>query len=226
MSNERGDFVLPADRGLKWRALDPLERALMRLCGVCLVGFTSTTLLDVVTRVVGHPLLWPQEVTSAFFVYGVFVGASVATRRGDHLQLSALTEAMGARTRRVFEVFNRLVVMAVGICLVVYGWQNFLTGFGSFRMPSMLPIAYLYAPIPLCGALVALFSLEQVVNGLRNGFSSEPLPPPPLRSPSKDGRSSERPMAGEGWGEGRGNFDDPHPSASPTPSPMRAGEGE
>ena len=174
--DERADLVLAADRHLKWRALDPLERVLMRVCGACLVGFSSTTLLDIVARVIGHPLLWPQEATSAFFVYGVFVGASVATRRGDHLQLSALTEAMGARTRRVFEVFNRAVVMAVGFCLVVYGWQNFLTGFGSFRMPSMLPIAYLYAPIPLCGALVALFSLEQIVNGLRHGFPAAPAP--------------------------------------------------
>jgi TRAP-type C4-dicarboxylate transport system permease small subunit len=168
------DLVLEADRHLKWRALDPLERVLMQLCGVCLVGFTSTTLLDVLARVVGHPLLWPQEVTSAFFIYGVFIGASVATRRSDHLQLLALTESMSGTTRRVFEVMNRTVVMGVGLFLVVYGWQNFLTGFGSFRMPSMLPIAYLYAPIPLCGALVALFSLEQIVNGLRSGFEPPP----------------------------------------------------
>ncbi len=39
-------------------------------------------------------------------------------------------------------------------------------------MPSMLPIAYLYLGIPLCGALVALFCLEQIVNGLRNGFTA------------------------------------------------------
>ena len=174
MSKEGVDLLLAADRHLKWRALDPLERLLMRLCGVCLVGFTSTTLLDVTARIVGHPLLWPQEVTSTFFIYGVFVGASVATRRNDHLQLSAVTEAMGRRARRLFEVFNRVVVMAVGLCLVVYGWRNFLTGLGSFRMPSMLPIAYLYAPIPLCGALVALFSLEQIVNGLRHGLAREP----------------------------------------------------
>src|SRR5271163_2183753 len=207
--DERADLVLAADRHLKWRALDPLERALMQLCGVCLVGFTSTTLLDVVTRVAGHPLLWPQEVTSTFFIYGVFIGASVATRRNDHLQLLALTEAMSGTTRRVFEVMNRAVVMGVGLFLVVYGWQNFLTGFGSFRMPSMLPIAYLYAPIPLCGALVALFSLEQIVNGLRNGFASGPPLPP---------------FAGEGWGEGLGP---PRPSsgASRHLLPRRAGEG-
>ena len=172
----RADLVLAADRHLKWRALDPLERVLMQLCGVCLVGFTSTTLLDVMARIAGYPLLWPQEVTSAFFIYGVFIGASVATRRNDHLQLLALTESMSGAARRAFEVMNRAVVMGVGLFLVVYGWQNFLPGFGSFRMPSMLPIAYLYAPIPLCGALVALFSLEQIVNGLRHGFPAAPAP--------------------------------------------------
>ena len=46
----RADLVLAADRHLKWRALDPLERILMQLCGVCLIGFTSTTLLDVVAQ--------------------------------------------------------------------------------------------------------------------------------------------------------------------------------
>lgn len=173
---DRGDLVLEEDRHLKWRALDGLERALMVLCGVFLVGFTSTTLLDVLARIVGHPLLWPQEMTSAFFIYGVFVGASVATRRNDHLCLSAMTEAMSGSTRRFFEVFNRSVVLAVGICMVIYGWQNFLTGFGNYRMPSMLPIAYLYAPIPVCGALVALFSVEQIVNGLRYGFTRTHMP--------------------------------------------------
>ena len=45
-----------------------------------------------------------------------------------------------------------------------------LRGFGSFRLPSNTPIASLYAAIPLCGALVALFTIEQIVNGIRNGF--------------------------------------------------------
>jgi TRAP-type C4-dicarboxylate transport system permease small subunit len=167
-----GAIVLETDRHLKWRAFDVLERALMILCGVCLTGFTLSTLIDVVTRESGHPLLFLQEVTSAFFVYGIFIGTAAATRRNDHLFLSAITEKMTGGTRRFFEVFNRTVVLVVGIAMVVFGWQNFLTGFGSFRMPSMLPIAYLYIVIPLCGVLVALFSAEQIVNGLRNGFAA------------------------------------------------------
>jgi TRAP-type C4-dicarboxylate transport system permease small subunit len=164
-------IVLETDRHLKWPAFDRLEYALMILCGICLTGFTLSTLIDVVTRESGHPLLFLQEVTSTFFTYGVFVGASVATRRNDHLFLSALTEKMSGVTRRFFEVFNRSVVLLVGLFMVWFGWQNVITGLGSFRMPSMLPMSYLYLGIPLCGALVALFSLEQIVNGLRNGFT-------------------------------------------------------
>ena len=163
-------IVLETDRHLKWRSFDAIERVLMLLCGVCLSGFTIAVLCDVVTRTIGHPWLWLQEVTSTFFTYGVFIGAAVAVRRNDHLYLSAITEAMSGRSRLGFEVFNRAVVGFVGLALVVFGWQNFLTGFGNFRMPSMLPIAYLYAPIPVSGALIALFSLEQIVNGLRHGF--------------------------------------------------------
>lgn len=170
MTEQARDLVLQSERHLKWRSLDGLERALMILCGMCLAGFTISVLFDVVTRTIGHPWLWLQEVTSAFFTYGVFVGTAVATRRNDHLYLTAMTEAMRGRVRQFFEVFNRSVVLLVGLAMVVFGWQNFLQGFGSFRMPSMTPIAYLYWPIPVCGALVALFSVEQIVNGLRHGF--------------------------------------------------------
>jgi TRAP-type C4-dicarboxylate transport system permease small subunit len=160
-------------RHLKWPAFDGLEKALMVLCGLCLTGFTLSTLIDVVTRETGYPLLWLQEVTSTFFTYGVFVGSAVATRRNDHLFLSALTEKMSGAPRRFFETFNRTVVLLVGLGMVWFGWQNVLTGLGSFRMPSMLPMSYLYLGIPLCGGLVALFSLEQIVNGLRNGYQGE-----------------------------------------------------
>ncbi len=170
-------FVLQADRHLKWRALDPVEQMLMLLCGLCLGAFSLSVFLDVLTRVIGHPWLWLQEVTATFFTYGVFIGTAAATRRNDHLFLSAVTERMSGALRGFFEVFNRLVVLAVGACMVAFGWQNFLSGFGSFRMPSMTPIASLYAAIPLCGVFVVLFSVEQIVNGLRNGFVASPHRP-------------------------------------------------
>jgi TRAP-type C4-dicarboxylate transport system permease small subunit len=163
-------LVLEQQRHLKWRAFDVLETVLMIACGLLLFGFTTTVMLDIVTRTIGHPWLWLQEVTQTFFIYGIFTGAAVATRRNDHLYLTALADALHGTPRLVAEVLIRLVVLGVAACLVYFGYLNFLRGFTSFRMPSMTPIATLYAAIPLAGALIALFTIEQLVNGCRKGF--------------------------------------------------------
>jgi TRAP-type C4-dicarboxylate transport system permease small subunit len=167
-------LVPPRQRHLKWAALDWLEQWLMVVCGVTLLGFSTSVICDIVTRTIGHPWLWLQEVTSTFFIYGIFVGAAVATRRNDHLCLTALSESLHGWARLAVETVIRLVVIAVAVWMIYFGYVNFLRGFGSFRMPSMTPIASLYAAIPLSGALIALFAVEQLVNGWRNGFDHPP----------------------------------------------------
>ena len=171
-----GDIlVLQRQRHLKWRALDWLERVLMVVCGALCFGFSLSVTADIVTRQLGSPWLWLQEVTSTLFIYAIFIGTAAATRRNDHLYLTAISESMHGTSRIIVEVIIRVVVLGVAFCLIWYGYINYLRGFGSFRLPSGTPIASLYAIIPLSGVLIALFTIEQLVNGLRNGFDhSEP----------------------------------------------------
>ncbi|MCK1302248.1 TRAP transporter small permease subunit [Bradyrhizobium sp. 24] len=169
-------LLVQRQRHLKWRGLDWLELALMILCGVLCFGFSLSVTADIVTRTIGHPWLWLQEVTSTLFIYAIFVGTAAATRRNDHLYLTAISEAMHGTPRLIVEIIIRIVVLGVAFCLILYGYQNYLRGFGSFRLPSGTPIASLYAIIPLSGVLVGLFTIEQLVNGLRNGFD-HPEPP-------------------------------------------------
>jgi TRAP-type C4-dicarboxylate transport system permease small subunit len=171
-------LVLARHRHLKWKALDPLEMVLMIICGVTLFGFSLAVCCDIATRLLGDPWLWLQEVTSTLFIYGIFVGAAVATRRNDHLCLTALAESLQGSARIAAEIVIRLVVLVVAICLIYFGYINFLRGFGSFRLPSNTPIASLYAAIPIAGVLIALFTVEQIINGCRNGFHHPELEEP------------------------------------------------
>src|SRR3954464_11631352 len=169
-------LVLQRQRHLKWRALDRLELVLMIVCGVLCFGFSLSVTADIVTRTIGHPWLWLQEATSTLFVYAIFIGTAVATRRNDHLYLTAISEALHGTPRLIVEIIIRIVVLTVAGCLIYFGYINYLRGFGSFRLPSNTPIASLYAAIPLSGMLIALFTIEQLVNGIRNGFDHpEPL---------------------------------------------------
>jgi TRAP-type C4-dicarboxylate transport system permease small subunit len=169
-------LVLQRQHHLKWRSFDRLELILMILCGALCFGFSLSVMCDIVTRTIGHPWLWLQEVTSTLFIYAIFIGAAVATRRNDHLYLTAISEAMHGTPRLIVEIIIRLIVLGVAVCLIWFGYINYIRGFGSFRLPSGTPIASLYAAIPFAGVLIGLFTVEQLVNGIRNGFDHpEPL---------------------------------------------------
>src|SRR4030095_11261581 len=169
MANFRA-LILQRHRHLKWRAFDWLEAVLMILCGVCIFMFTLTGFCDVVTRTVGAPWLWLQQVTTAFFAWGVFIGMAAATRRLDHFYLSEITKRMTGTPRMAIEVFNRVVVLVVALLMAWFGWKNAILDLGSFRMPSLIPLTYYTAIVPVAGVLIALFAVEQLVNGLAHGF--------------------------------------------------------
>src|SRR4249920_750807 len=164
-------LILQRHRHLKWKVFDWLEAVLMILCGVCIFMFTLTVFCDVVTRTLGAPWLWLQQVTTAFFAWGVFVGMAAATRRNDHFYLTEITKRMTGRPRNTIEIVNRLIVLVVAGLLIWCGTQNALLDLGSYRMPSLIPLTVYTAIVPLAGILIFLFTLEQLVNGWKHGFA-------------------------------------------------------
>jgi TRAP-type transport system small permease protein len=163
-------MILQRHRQLKWKAFDWLEALLMILCGVCIFMFTLTVLCDVITRTIGAPWLWLQQVTTAFFAWGVFIGMAAATRRLDNFYLTEITKRMTGAPRTAIEVTNRVIVLIVALLIVRYGWQNAMLDLGSYRMPSLIPLTVYTGIVPVAGVLVALFTIEQLVNGWKHGF--------------------------------------------------------
>jgi len=133
-------LVSPRERHLKWQALDPVEAVLYVGCGACIIGFSVSVLFDVFTRQIGYPWLWLQQVTTGCFTYGIFIGMALASRRNEHMYLTEIVQSMQGAKRRAAEVFARVAVFAVAMCMVVFGWQNFLLDMGSYRMPSLIPL--------------------------------------------------------------------------------------
>ena len=167
---EQRSLVLERHRHLKWRAIDRLEAVLMIFCGISIFLFTLSVLLDVVTRTIGAPWLWLQQVTTGFFAWGVFIGMAVAVRRNDHLFLVEITKRMSGPRRTFMESFNRIVVLGVALAMLYFGISNALHDMGSFRMPSLIPLTVYTISVPISGALIALFAIEQLINGWQRGF--------------------------------------------------------
>jgi TRAP-type C4-dicarboxylate transport system permease small subunit len=133
-----------------------------------------------------------QQLTTAFFAWGVFLGMAAATRRNDHFYLTEITKRMTGAPRSAIEITNRVITLIVSLILIWFGWKNALLDLGSYRMPSLIPLTFYTGIVPFAGVLIALFTVEQLVNGWRKGFEhpEEPVAEPviePLDIPAPRG---------------------------------------
>ena len=159
-------LVSPRDRHLKWRGLDWLEALLFILGGLCLAGFSIGVLCDVITREIGRPWLWLQTVNMAFFIYGIFVGMALAVRRNEHMYLSEILQTVSGGKRLGLELFSRVVVIAVALCMVVFGTLGAVNDMGRLVPPMDVPFGFYSATVPVFGLLIVLFSLGRTSWGL------------------------------------------------------------
>jgi TRAP-type transport system small permease protein len=171
------------DRHLKHPALTVVERILTSVGAVILIAFTLAVLLDVVTRTLGAPVNWLQAFILGSFVWGVFLGGAVAHRRREHFRLAAIAEHYTGRRRQLFETLEHVVVLGVAGWMVYFGYRNVLSGMGVILPPTTVPLAVVTASIPVCGALVVVFSIERLVYVWMRGFPATQ----PAEEPAADG---------------------------------------
>jgi tripartite ATP-independent transporter DctM subunit len=146
---------------------DALERFAEAAAISLLLVTVAVALLQVFCRyVLGGALAWPEEAVKFLFVWFVFIGAAMVTRRGQHIAIDMLPRSLPARWLPWHAAFARTVSAAASGFLFVYGWQ--LTRAASFVSPALeWPHTYLYLAVPVGAALALLLKLLTPVAGMR-----------------------------------------------------------
>jgi len=162
-----------------------------------IVVLTTSTLNRVMVVELAMPAMLPGALVAVHYALQAFRpawghGSDLGARRTPWIIGGMAVLATGGLLAAVATAWMTthpligIALAVVAFCLIGFGYINFLRGFGSFRLPSGTPIASLYVAIPLSGVLIALFTVEQLVNGIRNGFE-HPEPPEQDLPPAKVG---------------------------------------
>lgn len=149
------------------RLADVLERCAEAAAVLLLLASAVIALLQVFSRyVLGDAMAWPEEAVRYLFVWFVFLGAAMVTRRGEHITIDLVQRALPAALRRWHAAFSRCISVAASCFLIVYGWQ--LTRLATFVSPALeWPHTYLYLAVPVGAALALLLKLLTPVPGWR-----------------------------------------------------------
>lgn len=85
---------------------------------VLLVGIASAA------RTAGSPIIWSIEIAQLIFVWLVMLAADIALQQRRHFGLSLLLDRFSPPARRVADIVNIVILMALLAFLLVYAFRN------------------------------------------------------------------------------------------------------
>jgi C4-dicarboxylate transporter DctQ subunit len=138
------------------RALDFADVLISKFEGIMLaigvIAMTVNTIAAVISRYVfNSAITFTDELNMIFIVVVTYAGLSYAARNGRHIRMSAIYDAMPARTRKVLMIVMASVTSAFMFLLSFYSYYYIVEVYESGRiLPALgLPVfvIYLWAPV-------------------------------------------------------------------------------
>lgn len=149
------------------RAMAVLQRFCMVISGTCLVIITVIIPWGVFTRyVLGYGSSWPEPMAVLLMVWFSFMSAAVCYREGLHIGVQIFANVLSGWRRTALGWLIEILMGATNLFLLIYGTKlvraTWFQGISDFQWVS---VGVSYLPVPLGGAIVALFVIERLWTG-------------------------------------------------------------
>jgi TRAP-type C4-dicarboxylate transport system permease small subunit len=136
-------------------------------CLAVMVGvtFVSTAIRYLMPGMGG--LYWAEEVTRYVSIWMVFLVSGLAVRYGVHLHVDLVTTHLPAKVQRALLIFVSVLMLGFEGVLVYFGTVVAASNMAQQSSSLELPIGYVYAAIPVGGALMIFESLRALLSAIR-----------------------------------------------------------
>ena len=144
------------------------ESVLEVVVGALMVILFVEVTAGVVFRLVGHSLIWYDEVASVLLAWLTFYGAALASVKRAHIGCPELVDTLPWGARRIANIAAQVVVIAFFLVLGIVGVKimPILAG-DSLVSLSWVPMNFVQSVIPIASALIvlaeAIYLVELVV---------------------------------------------------------------
>lgn len=145
------------------RALERAEEAVgvVLFAGVCLL-----VLVGALTRTAGVPIVWAVDIAQLLFAWTAVLGADVALKRWQHIEIDILVRAFPARLRRLLAYAWLALIAAFLAALVWLGSELTLLNLERELGDTPLSYGWVTAAVPAGAALMLLTTVARLLRGL------------------------------------------------------------
>jgi TRAP-type C4-dicarboxylate transport system permease small subunit len=137
--------------------------------------------LQVIMRYVfNNSLAWSEEVGRWIFIWMSWIGVSLGAKYGQHIKIEMIVNAMPFKTRYVVNIISELIVIAINILCVVYGYRlvGQLISMGAKSAPLQISQGWCYAAVPVGCAMMILRNIQSIIASIKCMREGEPQAEP------------------------------------------------
>ncbi|AYO31218.1 MAG: hypothetical protein PWR12_1477 [Eubacteriaceae bacterium] len=134
-----------------------------------MMAITALTFYQVVMRYVFKSApFWSEEMVRFLFIWVSFVAAAIGIKEHIHIGIDALVNIFPKPVQKIINVLVYTVISIFGAALIYYGWPVVVMTSNQPSPALGIPMSYVYASLPIMGAMVIFYSLFEVAVLLRN----------------------------------------------------------
>jgi TRAP-type C4-dicarboxylate transport system permease small subunit len=151
-------------KALYIRAMDALHRACLVISGACLVVITLIIPWGVFTRyALNSASSWPEPMAVLLMIWFSFMAAALCYRENLHIGVAVIPMMLEGKARIAVGWLIELSMMGTNVFMLWYGtklvhatWHQSIADFPGYS------VGLSYLPVPLGGAVTALFVIERL----------------------------------------------------------------
>ncbi|MGQ4877965.1 TRAP transporter small permease [Billgrantia sp. LNSP4103-1] len=156
------------------RMLDGIANLCLATAGVLLVFLIAIFGWLVFGRyVLNNTPTWVEQASLLLVVYITCLGAAAGVRGNSHLSIDFVREGMPEPFRTICRYIADLFVIAFGAFMAYQGWELVMTNLERAIPMIRLSESWRAAPLVICGVLIVLFSVANIVSRITGSDADE-----------------------------------------------------
>jgi TRAP-type C4-dicarboxylate transport system permease small subunit len=137
------------------------------VAGLFMVLMFLATFANVVARYgFNSPIQWAEEFSRYAFIWVVFAGAVVCTKRNRHIAISSLVQTLPVRAGAYVRLLGDLCTLGLMVVIVYYGGLLTLSA-TQITATLQVPHYVVYIVVPASAVLILLRTLGDLRRNLR-----------------------------------------------------------
>jgi len=151
------------------------DRTSSFVCCALVVALLAVVSLGALTRSVGEPLIWTDELSRFLMVWLAVFGWVLASRKRIQVRIRYFQNLLPPRAHTAVEALIQVALALLGVLIAWYSVGLVIRNHDLEATTLPLSMAWMYAPMVLAGAVTAAQGVIELADAARRARATSPV---------------------------------------------------